>query len=72
MLGLSAEETIEFMTLDPVVNADLLQGSKDRRGDPEFDALIERYNHLHEKHDAARAQDAAQNMAHWDNKSKPQ
>lgn len=72
MLGLSAEETIEFMTLCPIVNADLLQGAEDRRGEPEFDALVERYDHLHEKHDAARAEDAAQNIARGDNNSKPQ
>lgn len=52
LLGLSREETLEFLNLDPIVMHD---GPRDHKA-------RERYYSLREKHDGARAADALQNI----------
>ncbi len=64
ILGLTAEETEEFIRLNPVVHAD----DDDHPHDAAYKAARERYYALREKHDIARSKDAAENLAFWSDK----
>lgn len=57
ILGLTAAETLEFLTLNEAYYADRDGGLPD--------ANVRRYHELREKHDVARAKDASENLAHW-------
>lgn len=60
VLGLSADETLEFLRLDPIVNSEAHGGEV-----CEHEAAEERYYALREKHDAARGADAVENLKFW-------
>lgn len=60
ILGLSAEETEEFLTLLPIVWAD--DGPSGGRW---ASAHQKRYRELRAKHDKARGREAVENLAFW-------
>lgn len=65
VLGLTAEETEEFLRLNLTVNRDVLLGAEGKRIDPEIEQKRARYSALKEKLDDAISQDAAENLSFW-------